>query len=264
MLENITLLTPEEYTKYKSIIPKIEKPWWLQNNKEPSCNAQAVAKDGLVYHFNIMEVLGIRPVAVGNLPDAFKPGDKIEAWDHSWTVLDYNLMICDSIVHEASFSGTNSNWDTSLVYKWLKYWHSKFPMSTTIYHHPKKTELTPERATELVKNFINFEISDFSELDYALEELHEIGLTDDELKILGYEVFFEDEKEEENDENWGVHISHCCKWHGCKYGDPDCPVKLGKVKQAYLCDYCAEDLEEEKFFVEKLAEIAEMKKFRGG
>lgn len=30
-----------------------------------------------------------------------------------------------------------------------------------------------------------------------------------------------------NKENWGVHISHCCILHGCKYGDRDCPVKLG-------------------------------------
>lgn len=36
---------------------------------------------------------------------------------------------------------------------------------------------------------------------------------------------------------WGVHKHHCCKNHGCKYGDKDCPVVLG------LCDYyyCEDD-----------------------
>jgi hypothetical protein len=28
-------------------------------------------------------------------------------------------------------------------------------------------------------------------------------------------------------EQWGVHENHCCKNHGCKYGDSDCPVVLG-------------------------------------
>lgn len=36
----------------------------------------------------------------------------------------------------------------------------------------------------------------------------------------------------------GVHVNHCCIIHGCKYGDEDCPVERGKVKQAYLCEDC--------------------------
>jgi len=33
----------------------------------------------------------------------------------------------------------------------------------------------------------------------------------------------------------GVHIAHCSKEHGCKYGDLDCPVVLGEVEQKYPC-----------------------------
>jgi hypothetical protein len=36
----------------------------------------------------------------------------------------------------------------------------------------------------------------------------------------------------------GVHATHCCKWHGCKYGDPDCPVANGEVEQEYPCEDC--------------------------
>lgn len=32
---------------------------------------------------------------------------------------------------------------------------------------------------------------------------------------------------------WGVHETHCCEDHGCKYGDVDCPVTIGLIKQAY-------------------------------
>jgi hypothetical protein len=63
-------------------------------------------------------------------------------------------------------------------------------------------------------------------------------------------------------DNYSVHISHCCKWHGCKYGDPDCPVMLGKVEQEYLCEYCYEYLENEDYYHQVVREIDEMKQFR--
>lgn len=42
-------------------------------------------------------------------------------------------------------------------------------------------------------------------------------------------------------EKWGVHRTHCCFEHGCKYGDKDCPVELGLVKQDYPCDLCDDE-----------------------
>lgn len=38
------------------------------------------------------------------------------------------------------------------------------------------------------------------------------------------------------EDEWGVHRTHCCKKHGCKYGDEYCPVVLGHVKQDYKCE----------------------------
>jgi hypothetical protein len=39
-------------------------------------------------------------------------------------------------------------------------------------------------------------------------------------------------------ENWGVHETHCCVEHGCKYGNEDCPVVIGLIKQKYFCQDC--------------------------
>lgn len=39
-------------------------------------------------------------------------------------------------------------------------------------------------------------------------------------------------------DNWGVHETHCCFDHGCKYGDEDCPVSLGLTNQEYPCEFC--------------------------
>ena len=58
----------------------------------------------------------------------------------------------------------------------------------------------------------------------------------------------------------GVHASHCCKWHGCKYGDPDCPVANGEVGQEYLCEDCYYDLEDEEWVKKRLIRIQEIKK----
>lgn len=38
-----------------------------------------------------------------------------------------------------------------------------------------------------------------------------------------------------------VHRTHCCVFHGCKYGDEDCPVETRLVKQAYTCEQCEDD-----------------------
>jgi hypothetical protein len=50
------------------------------------------------------------------------------------------------------------------------------------------------------------------------------------------------EKHDEPDEidHTGVHTTHCCDHHGCKYGDDDCPVVLKTHKQVYPCESCGD------------------------
>lgn len=64
--------------------------------------------------------------------------------------------------------------------------------------------------------------------------------------------------------DYRTHISHCCKWHGCKFGELDCPVATGKIRQEYLCKFCYNDLEDEEYLKETLKNIKEMKQFLGG
>ncbi len=42
---------------------------------------------------------------------------------------------------------------------------------------------------------------------------------------------------------YGVHDNHCCKHHGCKYGDPRCPVEFGSA-DGVECESCYEDEQE--------------------
>lgn len=59
--------------------------------------------------------------------------------------------------------------------------------------------------------------------------------------------------------NYAVHASHCCKWHGCKYGpDNKCPVYLGEVEQLYLCEYCEDDIIDAEYHMNVVARLPEM------
>ena len=62
--------------------------------------------------------------------------------------------------------------------------------------------------------------------------------------------------------NIAVHASHCCKWHGCKYGDPDCPVKNGTIEQEYLCEDCYDVLEDEQHYKKLIEQASEIRKFQ--
>ena len=50
-------------------------------------------------------------------------------------------------------------------------------------------------------------------------------------------------------ERWGVHETHCCVVHGCKYGDSNCPIELGLTKQRFCCEMCEEDENELEHFM---------------
>jgi hypothetical protein len=39
----------------------------------------------------------------------------------------------------------------------------------------------------------------------------------------------------------GVHQTHCCIRHYCKYGKTDCPVVTGAVVQEHPCEFCDEE-----------------------
>lgn len=62
--------------------------------------------------------------------------------------------------------------------------------------------------------------------------------------------------------NIGVHAAHCCKFHGCKYGDEDCPVVTGEVKQLYICESCEYELEGAEYFIEVVNRLDEIKQIR--
>ena len=45
----------------------------------------------------------------------------------------------------------------------------------------------------------------------------------------------------------GIHRTHCCALHGCKYGNSDCPVKYLSVVQEGPCEECADWMTDEPY-----------------
>lgn len=54
--------------------------------------------------------------------------------------------------------------------------------------------------------------------------------------------------------NVGVHQTHCCDKHGCKYADPKCPVVKGKVKQEDPCETCSMHARQEGGFYDRVGD----------
>ena len=75
-----------------------------------------------------------------------------------------------------------------------------------------------------------YKMSPQDRLDFA-KKVNEIKFVNIQKKKLNTNI-------DEND--FGVHKSHCCIRHGCKYGVHDCPVVLGIIKQTYVCEDCTD------------------------
>jgi hypothetical protein len=81
------------------------------------------------------------------------------------------------------------------------------------------------------------------DIEIKREEIINLNkIVDDFSKVISnLEKEILEEKRKENGsaipkERWGTHQTHCCKRHGCKYGQHnDCPVALGLIAQEYSC-----------------------------
>ena len=57
-------------------------------------------------------------------------------------------------------------------------------------------DISYERATELLRNYLSFAIDDTYEMEYALEEARDVGFNDDEIEELGFGCMFDVMEEE--------------------------------------------------------------------
>ena len=105
-IENVTLLSKEEYKENKNLIPLINEWWWLRSPGSYQDNAVIVFPDGPLFDYNVnKDCVVVRPaLKIKNHKSyVFLPGDTIRVADTMWTILRDGLAICDEYIGRMCF-----------------------------------------------------------------------------------------------------------------------------------------------------------------
>ena len=123
----ITLLSLEEYTKYKDIIPLINDDWWwLKDDLFESDRAVLCISDFGVLCNDCVYDNGVRPVLKTNLSNlnSLNPGNHIRIGSKSFTILSWDefelVALCDELIATRQFDPDNNEWETSELKQWLE------------------------------------------------------------------------------------------------------------------------------------------------
>lgn len=135
-LREITLLTKEEYERYRSAIPVVDDSWWLRSPGYTRLRIAAVDNVGNVNEHGCYidyTYATVRPALRLDLEPSdnlfwYKPerliGTKIKYGNHQWTVLNLEpgsiYALCDTVVSSGRFDGKSNDWDTSELKQWLE------------------------------------------------------------------------------------------------------------------------------------------------
>lgn len=129
-IKDITLLSVDEYKRYKNTIPPKHFWWWLRSQGEEYDRAAIACGDGSL-HTNYVDnsAICVRPVIVCE-PIEIMPGTKINALGMTWTMLDGLLILCDesigySAFREDSDASDANNYEVSDVKKFIQNWATK-------------------------------------------------------------------------------------------------------------------------------------------
>lgn len=122
----ITLLTTKQFEQYSDIIPKIHKPWWLQDHNGLisvrciDCNHNIIDIPGSYY-------CGVRPLIgiVLEQSASLKQGDRILLGSKYFTILYTEGMLvwglCDDCIRMQKFDDTPTKpWNVSFLKQWLE------------------------------------------------------------------------------------------------------------------------------------------------
>lgn len=108
-IKDITLLTKEEYEKYKNIIPSLNNDWWLNTSSSDKL-MYCVDMFGEISSLDKQYPAEIRPVLkISDFPYRKNPGEKIKLFGYgtnTWTILNNPSMFgTDTIVlYDSSLS----------------------------------------------------------------------------------------------------------------------------------------------------------------
>ena len=133
-IEEITLLSKEEYLAAKDNIPLIDDWWWLRSPGPCRTNVARVYHDRSVYYCSVdYPNVYVRPALRILNPESsnFCIRDKFEMAGYTWTVVLEEekdcIALCNTSVGEIYFrdnwtANDANKYETSDVKKWLENW----------------------------------------------------------------------------------------------------------------------------------------------
>ena len=132
-IDEITLLSVEEYETYQNAIPKITLWWWLRSPGTYDVGtATDVGTDGCMYNISVTSDDGVRPALRIKNPESsnLKIRDKFRLAGYMWTIIGDGLALCDDVFGNCAF---RKNWkaqdaniyEKSDIKKWLENWANK-------------------------------------------------------------------------------------------------------------------------------------------
>ena len=123
----ITLLSEEEYNKFKNVIPMIEEYWWLRTPGHHLNASKGINNSGCAnFTYYVYNTLGVRPVIKILLPNTktLSPGDKLKVGNNDFTILSLGecevVALCDEVIARRRFDPDNNNWEESELKRWLE------------------------------------------------------------------------------------------------------------------------------------------------
>ena len=121
IIREIDLLNSFEFYTYKDFFPPSKTIWWL---KEKGINRNSVCciYDGRIISDMPFDTKNfVRPALVVDELTAF-PGDTIEIFGFTWTVLNDHLILCDDNIALLRYDGICNEWKNSALQQFLNKW----------------------------------------------------------------------------------------------------------------------------------------------
>lgn len=121
----ITLLSKEEYNRYKDIIPFVKDDWWLRSRGYDNDYEYYVNNNGNLCSNHVMSYRGIRPALYITLPNQkfLTVGDHIRIGSKDFIILsweDSNLFaLCCEVIATCRFDRVTNEWNVSEIKEWL-------------------------------------------------------------------------------------------------------------------------------------------------
>jgi hypothetical protein len=141
-LKEITLLSKEEYRKHKSIIPEVNRWWWLKTPEYDSCVCTVDFAGFFDKSRCWLANRAVRPAGIFELDVSDSLfwhksenliGSKIKYGKYSWMILNAErgclFTLCDDIVAYHCFDERTNDWDSSELKAWL--WTEGLKLITT-------------------------------------------------------------------------------------------------------------------------------------